>query len=47
MAYISYNEPVHASVVRPLRRLAWGRLLALAANICLWVGIVATLRAVL
>lgn len=47
MAYISYNEAVHASVVRPQRRLAWGRLLALAGTVFLWVGLVAAIRAVL
>ncbi len=45
MAYISYDRAVHAT--QPVRRLAWGRLFAIAAAVGLWVGIIAAVRAVL
>lgn len=45
MAYISYDRAVHAT--SSTRRLAWGRLFALAAAVGLWVGIIAAIRAVL
>jgi hypothetical protein len=44
MAYISYNTAVHAT--NPTRRLAWGRLFALAATVGMWVGIIAGVRAI-
>jgi len=44
MAYISYDRAVHAT--HPIRRLAWGRLFALAATVGLWVGVIAGLRAI-
>ncbi|ATC33926.1 hypothetical protein CA606_17210 [Caulobacter vibrioides] len=47
MAYISYDQAVRATTRRPLRRLAWGRLLALAATVGLWVGLIAVIRAIL
>lgn len=53
MAYVSYDRTaVHATTDQtasrlPWRRLAWGRLFALAATIGLWAGIIATVRAVL
>lgn len=46
MAYVSYDEAVHAIVRRPQRRLAWGRLFALAATVGLWVGLAAAVRAI-
>ena len=45
MAYVSYDRAVHATT--PTRRLAWGRLLALAAAVGLWAGIIAGVRAIL
>jgi hypothetical protein len=46
MAYVSYRtDAVHATT-QPQRKLAWGRLLALAATITLWVGIIAGVRAI-
>lgn len=53
MAYVSYRtDAVHATTTQiqvPLaqRKLAWGRLFALAATISLWVGIIAGVRAIL
>ena len=44
MAYISYNSAVHAT--NPTRRLAWGRLLAIAGTVGLWIGIIAAVRAI-
>lgn len=48
MAYVSYDRTaaVHATTQRPVRRLAWGRLFALAVAIGLWVGVIAAVRAV-
>jgi hypothetical protein len=49
MAYVSYHRTsaVHATTTTlPQRRIAWGRLLALAATISLWVGIIAAVRAI-
>jgi hypothetical protein len=48
MAYVTHHRTsaVHASAERPVRRFAWGRLLALAATIGLWAAIVAAARAV-
>ena len=45
MAYVSYERAVHATT--PIRRFAWGRLLALAAAVGLWAGIIAGVRAIL
>ncbi|HWT50611.1 MAG TPA: hypothetical protein VN113_00335 [Caulobacter sp.] len=47
MAYVSYRtDAVHATTTtQPQRKLAWGRLFALAAAIGLWVGIIAAVRA--
>lgn len=49
MAYVSYRtDAVHATTTtQPQRKLAWGRLFALAAAIGLWVGIIAAVRAVI
>ena len=49
MAYVTYHRTsaVRASAERPVRRFAWGRLLALAATIGLWAAIIAAVRAVL
>jgi hypothetical protein len=49
MAYVSYRtDAVHATTTnRPRRKLAWGRLFALAAAIGLWAGIIAAVRAVI
>ncbi|ACL96991.1 hypothetical protein EIB18_18070 [Caulobacter vibrioides] len=47
MAYVSYDQAVHATAIRPQRRLAWGRLLALAATVGLWIGLIAAVRAIL
>lgn len=44
MAYIPYDRAVHAT--NPIRRLAWGRLFTLAASVGLWVGVIATARAI-
>ncbi|MDR7231666.1 hypothetical protein J2X45_002766 [Caulobacter sp. BE264] len=46
MAYVSYDQAVHATAIRPQRRLAWGRLVALAVTIALWAGLIAGLRAI-
>jgi len=49
MAYVSYHRTsaVHATTTTvPQRRVAWGRLFALAAAVSLWVGIIAGLRAI-
>ncbi|UAL10350.1 hypothetical protein [Caulobacter segnis] len=48
MAYVSYDRTsaVHATTT-PQRKLAWGRLLALAATISLWTGIIAVARVIL
>lgn len=47
MAYVSYRtDAVHATTI-PQRKVAWGRLFALAATISLWVGIIAGVRAIL
>lgn len=46
MAYVSYRtDAVHATTT-PQRKLAWGRLFALATTIGLWVGIIAGVRAI-
>lgn len=45
MAYISYDRAVHAT--NPVRRLAWGRLFALAAAAGLWAAVIALVRAIL
>jgi hypothetical protein len=49
MAYVTYRRTsaVHASTEGPIRRLAWGRLLALAATMGLWAAIIAAARAVI
>jgi hypothetical protein len=55
MAYVSYHRTsaVHATTTtlpQPRSawgRIAWGRLFALAATVCLWVGIIAGVRAIL
>jgi len=50
MAYVSYHRTsaVHATTTTvPQRRVAWGRLFALAAAVSLWVGIIAGVRAIL
>jgi hypothetical protein len=46
MAYVTYHRTaaVHATTQR---RFAWGRLIALAATIGLWAGIIAAVRAVI
>ena len=46
MAYVSFRtEAVHATTTPQIqRKLAWGRLFALAATIALWAGIIATAR---
>lgn len=53
MAYVSFRtDAVHATTTTqshsPLaqRKLAWGRLFALAATLALWAGIIAAARAV-
>jgi len=49
MAYVSYSRTsaVHATTTTlPQRRIAWGRLFALAATVALWVGIIAGARAI-
>ncbi|WP_454713783.1 hypothetical protein [Caulobacter segnis] len=47
MAYVSYRtDAVHATTTQPQRKLAWGRLFALAATVTLWVGIIAGVRAI-
>jgi hypothetical protein len=52
MAYVSYRtDAVHATTTRTQislaqRKLAWGRLFALAATVTLWVGIIAGVRAI-
>jgi len=47
MAYVSYRtDAVHAKTTTQ-RKLAWGRLFALATAIGLWAGIIAAVRAVL
>lgn len=49
MAYVSYRtDAVHATTTTlPHRKLAWGRLFALAVAIGLWAGIIAAVRAVI
>ena len=44
MAYIPYDRAVHAT--NPVRRLALGRLFALAAAVGLWAVIIAGARAI-
>lgn len=47
MAYVSYRtDAVHAKTIIQ-RKLAWGRLFALAATIGLWAGLIAAVRVVL
>jgi hypothetical protein len=46
MAYVSYDQAVPATAIRAPRRVAWGRLLALAAAVGLWAGIIAALRVI-
>ncbi|WP_297515468.1 hypothetical protein [uncultured Caulobacter sp.] len=46
MAYVSYDRAVHATA-QPRRRLAWARLLALAAAFALWAVIIAVARALI
>ena len=48
MAYVSYDRTsaVHATTI-PQRKLAWGRLFALAVSIGLWAGIITAARAIL
>lgn len=53
MAYVSFRtDAVHATTTtqshagQPERKLAWGRLFALAATLALWAGIIATARAI-
>lgn len=47
MAYVTYHrtDAVHATTY-PKRKLAWGRLFALAGAIGLWVGLIAGARAI-
>ncbi|WP_172274154.1 hypothetical protein [Caulobacter sp. RHG1] len=47
MAYVTYHrtDAVHATI-HPQRKLAWGRLFALAAAIGLWAGLIAAARAI-
>jgi hypothetical protein len=47
MAYVTYHrtDAVHATI-HPKRKLAWGRLFALAATVGLWVGLIAGARAI-
>jgi hypothetical protein len=46
MAYVSFRtDAVHATTTAQ-RKLAWGRLLALAATLALWAGIIAAARAI-
>ena len=48
MAYVTYHRTdaaVHATIT-PQRKLAWGRLFALAATIGLWAGLIAAARAI-
>ena len=48
MAYVSYRtHAVHATTTQSQRKLAWGRLFALATTVALWAGIIATARAIL
>lgn len=46
MAYVSYDQAIHATATKPRRRLAWGRLVALAATVALWAGLIAAVRAI-
>lgn len=47
MAYVSYRtDAVHATTTAQ-RKLAWGRLFALAVSIGLWAGIIAGAKAIL
>jgi hypothetical protein len=48
MAYVSFRtDAVHATTnARLHRKLAWGRLFALAATLALWAGIIAAARAI-
>jgi|GEM_PF-2378089 len=53
MAYVSYRtDAVHATTTtqsnagQPQRKLAWGRLFALAATLALWAGIIAAVRVI-
>ncbi|USQ96380.1 hypothetical protein [Caulobacter sp. RL271] len=46
MAYVSYRtDAVHATTTAQ-RKLAWGRLFALATTLALWAGIIAGVRAI-
>ena len=47
MAYVSYRtDAVHATTTAQ-RKLAWGRLLALATTVMLWIGVIAGVKAIL
>lgn len=52
MAYVTYHrtDAVHATIhpqsKSGWRKLAWGRLFALAATIGLWAGLIAAARAI-
>ena len=47
MAYVSFRaDAVHATTTQPQRKLAWGRLFALAATVTLWVVVIAGVRAI-
>ena len=48
MAYVSFRtDAVHATTTtQPQRKLAWGRLFALATTLALWAGIIAAVRAI-
>lgn len=46
MAYVSYDRAVDATA-QPRPRLAWARLLALAAAFALWAVIIAVARTVI
>jgi hypothetical protein len=49
VAYIGYDAGVRAKPARarPARfKLAWGRLAAVAASLMVWIGLIATARAI-
>ena len=48
MAYVSFRtDAVHATTnAQPQRKLAWGRLFALAVTLALWAGIITMARAI-
>lgn len=48
MAYVSFRtDAVHATTTtQPQRKLAWGRLFALATTLAMWAGIIAAARVI-